>query len=323
MTALRLGTRRSPLATTQSEWVAGRLRERGHVVDLVPISTAGDETREPLASLGGTGVFASALRAAVRDGSVDLAVHSFKDLPTAAEPDLVLAAVPARADARDALVARDGLTLGELPTGSVVGTGSPRRIAQLAALGLGVRFESVRGNVDTRLRLVDEGALDAVVVARAGLDRLGLTDRATEVLDPVQVLPAPGQGALAVECRADRADVRAALAPLDDADTRAAVTAERALLAALQGGCRAPVGALAEVVEDDTGLAISLRAAVLAPDGSAGLRRSMVGPIEDPEGLGARLAALLVDEGAAALTPRTPSTGSPADATGPTTSEVH
>ncbi|MEI2731947.1 MAG: hydroxymethylbilane synthase [Dermatophilaceae bacterium] len=323
MTALRLGTRRSLLATTQSEWVAGRLRERGHVVDLVPISTAGDETREPLASLGGTGVFASALRAAVRDGSVDLAVHSLKDLPTAAEPDLVLAAVPTRADARDALVARDGLTLGGLPTDSVLGTGSPRRIAQLAALGLGLRFESVRGNVDTRVRLVDEGALDAVVVARAGLVRLGLSDRVTEVLDPVQVLPAPGQGALAVECRADREDVRAALAPLDDADTRAAVAAERALLAALQGGCHAPVGALAEVVEDDTGPAISLRAAVLAPDGSAGLRRSMVGPIEDPEGLGVRLAALLLDAGASALTPRTPSTGTPADATCPTTPEVH
>ncbi len=177
-------------------------------------------------------------------------MHSLKDLPTAPADGLALAAVPARQDPRDCLVARDGLTLGELPAGSTVGTGSPRRAAQLRALGLGLDVVPVRGNVDTRLRLVADGAVDAVVLARAGLLRLGRADEATEVLDPTQMLPAPGQGALAVECRADRADLLDALAPLDDAATRAAVTAERSVLAALEAGCSAPVGALADVAED-------------------------------------------------------------------------
>ena len=173
-----------------------------------------------------------------------------------------MAATPTREDPRDVLVARDGLTLGELPAGSVVGTGSPRRAAQLGALGLGLDVVPVRGNVDTRLELVHSGAVDAVVLARAGLARIGRLDEATETLDPLQMLPAPGQGALAVECREDRADVRAAVAALDDADTRACVTAERALLAALEAGCTAPVGALAEVVEGDDGPELSLRAFV-------------------------------------------------------------
>ena len=307
MTALRLGTRRSALATTQSTWVADRLRALGHDVELVEVTTAGDADRTtPLAQLGGTGVFVSALRAALADGRVDLAVHSLKDLPTTANPATTVAAVPTREDARDALVARDGLTLGELPAGATVGTGSPRRRAQLEALGLGLVVTDLRGNVDTRLRTVAEGRLDAVVLAAAGLRRLGRVDEVTELIDPIQMLPAPGQGALAVEVRADDAGTASLVAALDDADTRACTTAERALLAELEAGCSAPVGALAEVVEGVDGPELSLRAVVSAPDGSADLRRSLVGEVSDPAALGRRLADLLLEDGAADLMSATP-----------------
>ncbi len=304
MTALRLGTRRSALARTQSGQVADRLRALGHEVELIDVTTDGDRDRvTPLRALGGTGVFVSALREALRGGRVDLAVHSLKDLPTATEPDLVIAAIPRREDPRDALVARDRLTLGELPSGSVVGTGSPRRKAQLLALGLGLEVLDLRGNVDTRLAMVRDGRCDAVIVAAAGLRRLGRAHEITEVLDPIQMLSAPGQGALAVEVRAEDDQTRSAVAALDDADTRASVSAERALLAALEAGCSAPVGALAEVVLGDLGDELSLRAVVAATDGSGELRRSVVGPIDDPAALGARLAALLLDDGAADLVP--------------------
>ena len=307
MTALRLGTRRSALATTQSTWVADRLRALGHDVELVEVTTAGDADRTtPLAQLGGTGVFVSALRAALADGRVDLAVHSLKDLPTTADPATMVAAVPTREDARDALVARDGLTLGELPAGATVGTGSPRRRAQLEALGLGLVVTDLRGNVDTRLRTVAEGRLDAVVLAAAGLRRLGRVDEVTELIDPIQMLPAPGQGALAVEVRADDAGTASLVAALDDADTRACTTAERVLLAELEAGCSAPVGALAEVVEGVDGPELSLRAVVSAPDGSADLRRSLVGEVSDPAALGRRLADLLLEDGAADLMSATP-----------------
>ncbi len=307
MTTLRLGTRRSALATTQSGWVADQLRAAGHDVALVEITTEGDVSGELLTAIGGTGVFAAAIRQALKDGRVDLAVHSLKDLPTAAEDGLVIAAVPAREDSRDVLVARDGLTLGELPVGSIVGTGSPRRTAQIAALGLGLDIRPIRGNVDTRLRLVSSGEVDAVVLARAGLARMDRLGVVTEVLDPIQVLPAPGQGALAVECRADRTDVREALEVLEDADTRACITAERALLAALEAGCTAPVGALAEVVDGEDGLELSLRAFVGSPDGGIELRRSLTGRYDDPEGLGHGLAQILLEDGAADLAiPSTP-----------------
>ncbi len=302
MTLFRLGTRRSALATTQSQWVADRLREHGHDVELVEITTEGDVSGELLTAIGGTGVFATAIRKALHDGRIDIAVHSLKDLPTAPEPGLVIAAVPRREDSRDVLVARDGLTLGELPAGSVVGTGSPRRTAQLAALGLGIDIRPIRGNVDTRIGFVTSGKLDAVVLARAGLARLGRLAEATEILDPIQVLPAPGPGALAVECLADRADVVTARAAIDDPDTRACVIAERSLLATLEAGCTAPVGALAEVVEGDDGLELSLRAFVGSEDGSFELRRSLVGAYDDPRALGARLAHVLLDDGAAELT---------------------
>ena len=303
MTSLRLGTRRSALATTQSGHVADALRAAGHDVELVEIVTEGDTNRASLASMGGTGVFASALRQALHDGEIDLAVHSLKDLPTAPEPGLVVVAIPPRVDPRDALCARDGLTLGELGEGAVVGTGSPRRRAQLAALGLGLRFRDIRGNLGTRLDMVGPGEdqLDAIVLAHAGLTRLDLRDRVTEVLDPIQMLPAPGQGALAVECREDDDRVLAALRPLDDADTRAAVTAERAILAELEAGCAAPVGALAEVVDDVDGPVLSLRAVVAATDGSSDLRRSATGPLEQAEELGRRLARTLGADGAPAI----------------------
>ncbi len=254
-----------------------------------------------LAQLGGTGVFVSALRDALVRGEIDLAVHSLKDLPTAVPDDIVLAAVPPREDPRDVVVARDGLTLGELPEGARVGTGAPRRVAQLQALGLGIELVGVRGNVDTRMGKVAAGELDAVVLARAGLARLGRADEATEVLDPLQVLPAPGQGALAVECRAD-SDLRDLVHDaLDDPATRACVEAERALLAELEAGCSAPVGALAEVAEGDHGEELWVRAVALSPDGALSVRRSASGPLDDAIGLGQKLAAEMLAEGAADL----------------------
>jgi hydroxymethylbilane synthase len=296
---IRLGTRRSVLATTQAGMIADQLRGLGHTVEMVEIITIGDTSTVSLASIGGTGVFAAAIRRALLAGEIDIAVHSLKDLPVAPEPGLLIAAIPVREDPRDALVARDGLTLGELPVGSVVGTGSPRRVAQLAALGLGLRVTDIRGNVDTRISLVHSGSCDAVLLARAGLSRLGRLDEVTESLDPLQMLPAPGQGALAVECRADRADLREALSPLDDPDTRACVSAERALLASLEAGCTAPVGALAEVVEGENGTELFLRAFAGSPDASIDLRRSRIGSLKDPERLGSELAAVLLNEGAA------------------------
>jgi hydroxymethylbilane synthase len=208
---IRLGTRASVLATTQSRWVGDRLSAAlGREVVLVEITTQGDRDAQPLAQLGRPrGVFVSALREALLDHRIDVAVHSLKDLPTRAAAGITLAAVPLREDPRDVVVARDGLTLGELPAGSRIGTGAPRRAAQLHALGLGLEIADIRGNVDTRIRKVREGAYDAVVLARAGLARIGRLDEATEVLDPLQMLPAPGQGALAVETReGDEPDAR-------------------------------------------------------------------------------------------------------------------
>ena len=299
---LRLGTRASALATTQSGLVADLVRERlGREVELVEVSTEGDRNAAPLAQMGGTGVFVSALRDALLDGHVDFAVHSLKDLPTTPADGIALAAVPVREDPRDVVVARDGLTLGELPVGSRLGTGSPRRVSQLAALGLGLELQGIRGNVDTRIRKVREGEVDAIVLARAGLARLGRLDEATEVLDPLQMLPAPGQGALAIECRSGDTELVAALARLDDPATRAAVTAERAVLSALEAGCSAPLGALAEVVEGDDGEELWLRAVALSEDGALSVRMSATGPVAEAARIGTRLASDMLDEGAADL----------------------
>ena len=298
-----MGTRASLLATTQARLVADLVEALlGRSTELVEVTTEGDRSDASLASIGGTGVFVTALRDALLDGRVDIAVHSLKDLPTAPDPRIALAAVPPREDPRDVVVARDGLTLGELPVGSRVGTGSPRRAAQLHALGMGLEIVDIRGNVDTRVGKVRSGEYDAVVLARAGLARIGRLDDATEVLDPLQMLPAPGQGALAVECRADDADLVRDLARLDDPATRAAVTAERAVLATLEGGCSAPIGALAEVAEGDDGDELWVRAVAMSPDGTLSVRMSATGTPEHAADLGARLATDMLAEGAGELT---------------------
>jgi len=292
---LRVGTRGSLLARTQTDAVVAAVAAP---VEIVPIVTDGDRSTAALEQIGGTGVFVSALRSALLEGEIDVAVHSYKDLPTGDAEGIVIAAVPPREDPRDALVARDGLMLGQLPAGSRIGTGSPRRAAQLRALGLGFEIVPMRGNVDTRLRRVGEGAVDAVVLALAGLRRLGRDAEVTEILDPIQVLPAPGQGALAVECRVSDAGALAALLVIEDPDTRSAVTAERAVLAELEAGCTAPVAALAEIAEGDDGPEVFLRGSVTAPDGSRAVRLSSTGPVTDAEGVGRRLAAELIAEGA-------------------------
>jgi hydroxymethylbilane synthase len=299
---LRLGTRASELARTQSQSVADAISAAtGTLVELVPIVTEGDRSDAAIAQLGGTGVFVTALREALLAGAVDLAVHSYKDLPTAPEPRLTIAAVPVREDPRDALVARDGLTLGELPPGSRVGTGAPRRVAQLRALGLGLDIVPIRGNVDTRLGRVSPGDLDAVVLARAGLSRLDRLAAITETLDPLQVLPAPAQGALAVECRTSDARTRELLGRLEDGAARACVLAERSTLATLEAGCSAPVAAYAEVAEGDHGPELFLRASVTAIDGSDAVRGSITGALPEAVALGRSLALELLDRGAAEL----------------------
>ena len=299
---IRIGTRGSLLATTQAGAIKDALTANGHPAELVIISTEGDESTEPIANIG-VGVFTAALREAISDGRIDMAVHSYKDLPTAPDPRFNIAAIPPREDARDALVARDGMVLGELPTGSVIGTSSPRRAAQLRALGLGLEIRPLRGNLDTRLNRVSNGDLDGIVVARAGLARIGRLADVTETLESVQMLPAPAQGALAVECRVDDTELAALLAELDDADTRAAVTAERALLAELEAGCSAPVGAIAEVVEsiDEDGRVfeeLSLRGCVAALDGSDVIRASGIGTPGRARELGLSLAEELFELGA-------------------------
>ena len=297
---LRIATRRSRLALVQSQLIADRIAAAtGRAVVLVPVATSGDDTSLPIDAMGTTGVFVAAVRQAVLAGAADLAVHSMKDLPTAAADGLLLGAVPAREDARDALCAADGRTLADLPTGARVATGSPRRVAQLRAVRPDLSYVPIRGNVDTRLEQVAVGAVDAVVLAVAGLTRLGRTDAITQIIPPEVCTPAPAQGALAVECRADLRDteLRTALAALDDADTRIAVTAERRLLAELEAGCTAPVGAYGFV----RGMEISITAAVADSSGDPVIRLSDTGPASGAAQLGANLAARLLDAGATGL----------------------
>ncbi|WP_459252987.1 hydroxymethylbilane synthase [Arthrobacter antibioticus] len=287
MTHVKIGTRGSRLALSQSGQITDQLSAvGGFAAELVPIKTDGDILTGPLSQMGGTGVFAAELRSAVLDGRVDVAVHSLKDLPTAAVPGLTLAAVPLRADFRDALCSRDGLSLGQLPQGATVGTGSPRRAAQLLAYRKDLKIVDIRGNVDTRLARVPGlpgnpavaavpgkiGDLDAVVLAAAGLSRIDRLDTVTEFLDTEVMLPAPGQGALALECRSADTDLSEvlgqSLAAVDDNDSRLAVTAERALLARLEAGCSAPVGALAH----RKGSMLYLETVVVSLDGVRSLR---------------------------------------------------
>lgn len=302
---LRLGTRASELATTQAGWVADLLRSQGHEVELVPVRTEGDASAAPLREIGGTGVFASALRTALLEDRIDVAVHSLKDLPVAPEPGLVVAAVPVREDPRDIVVARDGLALAELPEGAVVGTGSPRRAAQLAVFAPHLQIRDIRGNIDSRVGQVRSGKLDAVVLAAAGLTRVGRLDEVTEVLPLEQMLPAPGQGALAVECREDDEAVIAWCAELDDATTRSCVRAERALLARLEAGCTAPVGAVA-VLTGGTGEHAGERGGTMTLTGFADLqgrksRHDVSGT--DPVSLGHQLAEQFLADLATSGTP--------------------
>ncbi|MFG2195523.1 hydroxymethylbilane synthase [Streptomyces sp. NPDC048639] len=315
---LRLGTRRSKLAMAQSGRIADAVRDlTGRPVELVEITTYGDTSRASLSQIGGTGVFVTALRDALLRGEVDFAVHSLKDLPTTQPHELVIAAVPPREDPRDALVGRDGLGFEELAASAAeasrparIGTGSPRRTALLNAwarsLGLDVETVPIRGNVDTRIGYVRSGELDGVVLAAAGLTRIGRIDEATELLPVDTVLPAPGQGALAVECAASAADLAARLAELDDPRTRAAVTAERSLLAALEAGCSAPVGALADLLADGQAVTeMRLRGVVGTTDGTTLVQLSTTGPVpashDDALALGSELAAEMLAKGAAGL----------------------
>ncbi len=318
MTPVRIGTRGSALAVTQTTTVAEALAKRGGFdVELVRIKTEGDILKGSLAQIGGTGVFVAALREALLADVCDLAVHSLKDLPTWAEPGLSLASIPPRADYRDALCARDSLTMDTLPIGARVGTGSPRRAAQLRLARADLDVVDIRGNVGTRLNRVrgmSEGAmvdgkfgdLDAVVLAAAGLERLGKLAVVTELLDPSIMLPAPGQGALAVECReadASGGTLASAMEQYDDAATRLCITAERSLLARLEAGCSAPIGALAQV-EDGY---LRLEAVVCSDDGKGFVRVSRTMNAENPQvghalSLGVAVAEQLLADGAGELT---------------------
>jgi hydroxymethylbilane synthase len=303
---LRLGTRGSTLALAQARAVSDRLADLGASVELVEVTTHGDASPQAVAELGGTGVFVSALRERLLSGATDLAVHSLKDLPTADAPGLVVAAIPVREDPRDVVVAAGGRTLAELPAGARVGTGSPRRAAQLRALGLDLEVVAIRGNVDTRVRSVASGDIEAVVVARAGLARLGRLDLVTEVLGPDVMLPAPGQGALAVECRAHDSILLDLLGALDDASTRSCVIAERTVLAELRAGCTAPVGALATIFRGPDDVPVLGLDAVVAADPAAAstavtVRTSATGSPSAPEELGRRVAAELLASGATAI----------------------
>ncbi|GHH57841.1 porphobilinogen deaminase 1 [Streptomyces umbrinus] len=295
----------------QSRQVADAVSQvTGRSVELVEITTYGDTSREQLAQIGGTGVFVTALRDALLSGEVDFAVHSLKDLPTEQPDDLVLAAVPVREDPRDVLIARDGRTFAQLPDGARLGTGSPRRMAQLNAYarehGISIETVPIRGNVDTRIGYVRSGELDGVVLAAAGMKRIGRIEEVTDFLPVDTILPAPGQGALAIECAADNADLVAALGELDDPFTRAAVTAERSLLAALEAGCSAPVGALADLLADGQIVKeMRLRGVVGTTDGSTLVQLSTTGPVPETHdqamALGRELAAEMLAKGAAGL----------------------
>lgn len=291
---LAIGTRGSQLALRQARWVAERLAEAGRESRLEIIRTTGDKLRDaPPAGIGGKGLFTKEIEEALLEGRIDLAVHSLKDLPTELPAGLRLAAVPPREDPRDAMV---GGRLAELPRGARVGTSSLRRSAQLRSLRPDLRIEPVRGNLDTRLRKLEEGRYDALVMAAAGLKRMGWQERISECLPAEWVCPAPGQGALAIETRA-AGEAALICAALEDGTARAEVTAERAVLAGLGGGCQVPIGAYAEVREGR----LAIRAAVISPDGSRVIRAELEGPAAQAAELGRELARRLLESGARAV----------------------
>jgi hydroxymethylbilane synthase len=295
---IRIGTRGSPLARWQAEWVAARLRAAhpGLSVELVEIRTHGDRDRNsPLAAIGGSGLFTKEIQRALAEGAVEVAVHSLKDLPTEGPENLTLGAVPEREEVADALIAPRHGTFDALPPGARVGTGSLRRRAMLLHARPDLDVVSIRGNVETRLAKATSGELDAVVLAEAGLRRLGLERHITDRLAAPAFLPAVGQGALGVECRIDDGTTLELLAPLDDPEARRAVLAERRLMAELEGGCLIPLAALGRDTEDGR---LALDAAVFDPDGTEKVAASAEGPIDDPDGLGRAVAALLRERGA-------------------------
>jgi hydroxymethylbilane synthase len=297
---LRLGTRGSHLALWQANHVADRLRPvvAPRPVELVLIETHGDRDQATaLAAMGGFGVFTKAIQTALKEHRADVAVHSLKDLPTIPEPGLELVAVPPRGPTGDAFVSHKHRRFDDLPAGAVVGTSSLRRRAQLLNRRPDLRLIDLRGNVETRLRKLVDQDLDAIILAEAGLVRLGLADRITETLDPSWMLPAVGQGAIGLECRSDDADTKDAVLALTDADTFRRVQAERAMLYALGGGCLVPIGTTSKVADG----VLTVRGAVLSPDGRRRVVATHVGPADTPLAVGQELAAMLLDEGAAEL----------------------
>ena len=300
--SIRIGTRASLLARTQTGWVAERITRFGHAVTIETVTTTGDERGEvPVPRIGGDGVFVRDLEAALLSGRIDAAVHSLKDLPTAPTEGLALACVPARALPFDVFVSRRHASLAALPPGAVVGTSSIRRALQVQALRGDVEVRGIRGNVDSRLRKLDADEYDGLVLAGAGLQRLGLEGRITEVLRPEAFWPAVAQGALVVQTRVDDTVTRQAIAPLDDPETHAAVVAERAFLAALAGGCLAPIGAWARWTESGS---LTLDGCVLEAAGGS-VRRIVAGASarsgETPEMLGRAVAEQLRAAGADAM----------------------
>lgn len=308
MRTLRLGTRGSPLARWQAEWVAARLRSAGVAVSLVPVATQGDRQQNgPVETIGGQGVFTKELQRALLDEQIDLAVHSLKDLPTDLVPGLTLAAVPERAPCGDVLLSRRSQSFAELPRGALIGTGSSRRRSQLWQARPDLRMADVRGNVDTRLRKLDEGQYDALVLAEAGLLRLGLAERITQVLPKELMLPAVGQGALGIEARAVDGELRQTLAPMDHAETHQAVIAERAMLAALRGGCLAPIGAWGRMESGQ----LLLSGVVLSGDGARRVAAQAASEPDSAAELGRRVADDLLRQGAAELIAAARTNGSP------------
>lgn len=296
---LRIGTRGSKLALWQAEHIRSRLaREAGVEAELVIIKTAGDQFGSAaIPEVGGKGIFVKEIEDALLENRVDLAVHSMKDVPTETPRGLCFPAITERADPRDCLVSRSGNILSDLSPSARIGTSSLRRQSQLLAFRRDLRVVNLRGNVDTRLRKLDAGEIDAIVLAKAGLDRLGFAPRITQILPPDVMLSAVGQGALTIEAQENEARTREILARFDHVDTRAAVTAERALLAELEGGCQVPLGAWARIANSQ----LFLDARVLSADGAESIHRQVTGAREQAEQLGRRLARELLDAGAGRL----------------------